>query len=193
MRRRRWIALSAAALLLLAAGLSLLEWHPQLFGRRSGGPLACRECGRTATGAPVRVGQLVSMGPLRLRNQGEETVTVERVELIDIDPGLDVVGMVVVEPDGRHPLVGGDHGYPPREPGGITHPVSGYRLPPARSRADFVQILVGLRLSARGRAGARKIAVDYRVGRVPYRAIFDHAMWLCADRKADEQCIDRDR
>ena len=117
---------------------------------------------------------------------------VERVELVDVDPGLNVVGMLVVEPDGQHPLVGGDHGFPPREPGGTTHPVRGYRLSPARSRADFVQILIGLRLTARGRAGARKIAVDYRVGRVPYRAIFDHAIWLCADRRTDEQCIDPD-
>ena len=108
-----------------------------------------------------------------LREGGDpEPMTLERVELLDVDPGLQLIGVIVVEPDGRHPLVGSARGYPPSEPGGTTRRVQGYRLEPAESNADFVQILVGLRLRASHRAGARKIAVDYRVGEAQYRDFF---------------------
>ena len=129
------------------------------------------------------------MGPLTLRNEGEDTATIERVQLLDVDPGLGVVGMIVVEPAGRG-LVGSAYGYPPRKPGGTLRPVRGYELAPARSNSDFVQVLIGIRLERAGRAGARRIAVDYRVGDVPYRATFDHSMWLCTDPNDPEGCID---
>jgi hypothetical protein len=129
------------------------------------------------------------MGPLTLSNEGDEVATLERVELLDVDPGLQVVGMVVVKPYGRG-IVGSAYGYPPRDPRGSLHRVSGYELAPARSHSDVVQVLVGIKLTSPGRAGARRIAVDYRVGDSKYRAYFDHSMWLCTDPDAD--CIDPD-
>ena len=191
---RRVIAALTVALLVGALGLALVEVRPGLLGRRDGGPLACPhrgECGRSATGGPVNVGASASLGPLALRNEGDETVTVERVELLGVDPGLELIGMLVVKPDGRHPLVGSSRGYPPPEPGGSTHAVRGYQLAPAKSNADYIQILFGLRLRSPGRAGARRIAVDYSAGDVPYRAYFDHSMWLCTHRvDRTEGCID---
>ena len=129
------------------------------------------------------------MGPLLLRNETDKSIRIERVELVGVDAGLDVIGLMAVEPDGRHPLVGGDRGFPPPGSGGIRHAVRGYELAPARSKRDVVQILFGLRLEAPGRAGARRIAVDYRVGDVRYRAYFDHSMWLCTPRFR-KICID---
>jgi hypothetical protein len=123
-------------------------------------------------------------------NASDDVVTLERVELLDVDRGLGMVGMLVVEPDGRGGLVGSGYGFPPRKPGGTTYPVRGYELAPAQSNGDFVQVLIGIRLEAADRAGARRIAVDYRVGDVPYRATFDHSMWLCTD--PDDRCIDPD-
>ena len=133
------------------------------------------------------------MGPLTLRNKGDEVATLERVELLEMDPGLELVGSLVVEPDGRGPLVGSGYGFPPRDPGGATAPVRGFRLGPASANRDYVQILVGVRLKAQGRSGARRIAVDYRAGGVPYRAYFEHSIWLCTDRKDPERCIDPNR
>jgi hypothetical protein len=129
------------------------------------------------------------MGALRLANTGRQNVTLERVQLLDVDGALELVGVLVVDPNGRDPLVGGDHGFPPPKPGGATHPVRGYQMAPGRSNSDFVQLLVGLRLNQRGRAVARRIAVDYRLGGTPYRAIFDDAMWICTDRDPAERCI----
>jgi hypothetical protein len=192
-KRLSLVVLVAALLVVALAGGVLVALRSELSGRRTGGPLACHGCGRSATAAPARVGEPVSMGPLTLRNESDATVTLERVALLDVDPGLELIDNVVVQPDGRHPLVGGVHGYPPPEPGGTTHAVRGYKLEPARSRADVVQVLFGLRLTRPARAGARRIAVDYRVGRVPYRAYFDHSMWLCTWRISEEgACIDPD-
>ena len=175
-------------------GLLVLHAHPEVLGRRSGGPLACQtgKCGRSGTGVPVHVGGSASIGPIALRNEGEATLTLERIELLDVDPGLEVIDVVLIEPDGRHPPVGARQGFPPPHLG-PTHAVHGFELAPAVSNSDFVQVLFGLRLRTAGRAGSRRIAVDYRVGRKPYRAYFDDAMWLCTwalSRRGE--CIDPD-
>lgn len=195
---RRHVLLGLSILILAgAAGVALLDLRPGLLGRTNGGPLACPsrgECGRSATGLPLELGASASIGPLVLRNEGDTTVTLERVELLDIDSGLELIGTLVVEPDGIHPLVGSALGYPPPEPGGSTHSVRNYRLEPAETEADYVQVLFGLRIRSPGRAGARRIAVDYRAGDRPYRAYFDHSMWLCTARfEREEGCIDPSR
>lgn len=189
MSRSVLTAVLVGTLVLLGVTAVLVTRKPELLGRRTGGPLACADCGRSATGLPVRVGAPVSIGPLTLRNETGDQVVIERVQLLDVDKGLEQVGTLVVEPDGRHPLVGSARGYPPTEPGGATKAVRGYVLPPEPSRESYVQILFGLRLTTPGRAGARRIAVDYRVGDVPYRAYFDHSMWLCTPRYR-KVCID---
>jgi hypothetical protein len=180
---------TCAVFLAVGAAVALVHGDPGHPARRTGGPLACEDCGRSATAVPVHIGEPVSMGPLFLRNETDKSIRIERVELLGVDAGLELIGLLAVEPDGRHPLVGGDRGFPPPGSGGFRHPVPGYELAPARTRAAVVQILFGLRLTTPGRAGARRIAVDYRVGDVPYRAYFDHSMWLCTPRYR-KICID---
>ena len=188
---RLWAFVALVIALVVGPLVMYAKQQSELLGRRTGGPLACKECGRSATAAPAKLGEPVSMGPLTLRNKGVRPVTLEQVELLDVDSGLDIIDMLVVEPDGRHPLIGGVHGFPPPEPGGTIHDVRGYELAPAQSRADVVQVLFGLRLGSPGRAGARRIAVDYRAGAVRYRAYFDHSMWLCTRRvDREEGCVD---
>ena len=179
-------------MVVVGAAAALVELSPEVFGRRTGGPLACEGCGRTATAGPAEIGEVVSMGPLTLENEGSETVTLERIELMDVDRGLEFVGTLVVEPDGRSPLVGSGYGFPPRKPGGTTHSVRGYVLPPATKGNRFVQILVGIRLKTPGIAGARRMVVYYRAGDVPYRAFYDHSVWLCTDPGPSPRCIDPD-
>jgi hypothetical protein len=190
-KARLWISVGCIALVVGTSAAVVYELRPELLGRQTGGPLACKACGRTATSGPARVGQAVTMGPLTLENDGRKTVTLERVELLDIDPGLQTVGVIVVKPDGTG-LVGSAYGFPPTRPGGTTHSVRGYRIPPATARSQFVQILVGIRLTKPGRAGARRMVVYYREGEVPYRAYFDHSVWLCTDWSAGANCVDPD-
>lgn len=176
MRDRR-IVVSAAIVLVGLVALALLN-HVESSGRQAGGPLACDDCDQTATSILVRRGERASFGSLALSNTGSRPATLEAVRLLDVDPGFELVGALVVEPDGTG-LIGVDLGYPPGDPGGKTARVAGYVVKPARGPHDFVQVLIGATITARGRYGARRIAVDYRVGTARYRAVFDDSLWLC--------------
>ena len=85
-KRLSLVVLVAALLVVALAGGVLVALRSELSDRRTGGPLACHGCGRSATAAPARVGEPVSMGPLTLRNESDATVTLERVALLDVDP-----------------------------------------------------------------------------------------------------------
>lgn len=182
--RRRPIVVSAAIVLIGLAAVALLT-HVDPSGRQTGGPLACDDCDRTATSILVRQGERASFGPVALSNNGTRPATLEGVRLLDVDPGFEFVGALVVEPDGTG-LVGVDVGYPPDDPGGKTTPVAGYVVDPAQGPEDFVQVLIGATITGRGRYGARRIAVDYRVGIARYRAVFDDSLWLCTHRDVPE-------
>ena len=82
---------------------------------------------------------------------GAESIRIERVELLGVDAGLELIGVLVVEPDGRHPFVGGGRGFPPPGSGGIRHRRTWLRAccRPVRRRT-VVQILFGLRLTRTG-------------------------------------------
>ena len=95
--------------------------------------------------------------------------------------------------DGRHPLVGGGRGYPPREPGGTTHRVPGYELAP-RPRTDGSSRSWSESGSAGPAALDRGVSrSEYRAEGVPYRATFDDSLWLCTDPDERDGCIDPDR
>jgi hypothetical protein len=191
MKHRRWIA-PVVALAALAVVAVLLGNHVNGSGRRTGGPLACADCDRTATSILVRRGQRASFGLLGLSNHGSRPATLEAVRLLDADPAFELVGTLVVEPDGTG-SIGVVLGFPPADPGGRVVDVAGYVIQPARSAEDFVQILVGATITKRGRHGARQIAVDYRVGGRPYRAVFDNSLWLCTHGDVpDDGCTNPD-
>ena len=134
--RRRWIVVgmcSGSSWERCGAGSS--SSSRSCSGARTGGPLACpdvRSHGRPE--CPATVGAAGLDGAVSpLETTAHETVTLERVELLDVDPGLELVGMMVVEPDGREPARRfGLRVSRRREPGGTTHPVRGYVLPPAQ-------------------------------------------------------------
>jgi hypothetical protein len=100
------IALAAALLVVAAAGAVYLAHH-HASERRVGGPLDCDDCGRTAMGIEVRVGQPASFGLLALQNSGVRSAILEAVRLLDVDPGLEVIDMLVDQsPDGLEVLRG---------------------------------------------------------------------------------------
>jgi hypothetical protein len=176
---RRRVAVIVGGALMVAIATMLVGHYDGGFERRSGGPLACGDCDRAALGIPVRLDQAASFGSLTLRNPGSRAATLEAVRLLDVDPGFELIDVLVVEPNGTTPLIAVDVGFPPQEPGGATHPVAGYTVEPTKSPEQFVQILVGATITTRGMVGARRMAVDYRVGRMRYRAVYPYSIWLC--------------
>ena len=80
-----------------------------------------------------------------------------------------------------------------RKPGGTTHSRAGIRAPAGKGATRFRSDPGRIRLKIAGMAGARRIAVDYRAGDVPYRAFYDHSVWLCTGSETDPaRCIDPD-
>ena len=168
----------AAALLGSAAVIGVAD-RTALHGRKTGGPLSCPECGRTEAGVPVRVGLPVSYGAVHLTNNGSEPAVLERVSLLDADPAMKLVGVMILD-IGREPAVGLALGYPPKRARGTSHSVTGYTLPPPNEAYLGVLVVVGAKVTANGRHRFRRIAVDYRVRRRRYRALFDSSLVLCA-------------
>lgn len=179
---RRRVAVIVGATLLVVIAAVFVGRHDSGFERGSGGPLACADCGRAAMGIPVRRDQAASFGPLTLRNPGSQAAILEAVRLLDVDRGFDLIDVLVVEPDGTAPLVAVDVGFPPEKPGGVTHAVAGYTVVPSERAEQFIQILVGATITTRGMVGARRMAVDYRIGRMRYRAVYPYSLWLCTHR-----------
>lgn len=191
--RLRVAAIVLAALVVGGLAMMLFGRYDSGFERRSGGPLACDDCDRTALGIPVRRYQPASFGPLTLDNPGSRPATLEAVRLLDTDPGFDLLDVLVVEPDGTAPLIAVDVGFPPLQPGGVTHPVAGFTIEPTKSPEQFIQILIGATITTRGTVGARRMAVDYRVGRMRYRAVYPYSIWLCTrDETPPAGCTDPD-
>ena len=136
-----------------------------LHGRKTGGPLACPECGRTEAGAPVTVGQPVSYGAVHLTNDGSEPAVLERVSLLDADPAMELVGVMILD-IGREPAVGLSARLSTDARAGDDP--SGRRIhASARPHETFfgVLVVVGAKIIANGRHRFRRIAVDYRVRR----------------------------
>jgi hypothetical protein len=177
--RRPAVVVLAAALVAVATTTAVYVSHREDGARRSGGPLACGDCGRTAYGIPMRLGQPASFGILTLQNTGLRPAILEAIHLLDADPALDVIDMLVVEPDGSSPLIAVDTGLPPPSPGGTTFRVAGYAVAPSSGPPDFVQVLIVATIRKRGMAGGRGLAVDYRVNGRRYRAVYPYSIWLC--------------
>ena len=162
MHRRNIVRIVIAAALLGGAMLIGIVDRAPLPGRKTGGPLSCPECGRTEAGVPVSVGLPVSYGAVHLTNGGSEPAVLEHVSLLDADPAMKLVGVMILE-IGREPAVGLALGYPPKRARGTSHSVTGYTLPPPNEAYLGVLVVVGAKIIANGRHRFRRIAVDYRV------------------------------
>lgn len=145
-----------------------------------GGPLACPDC-HTGAAMPADIGDLGTYGAADLQNQSDEAAILDRVEFVDLTPGLRILGPFVTR-SGDRP--GGEIGlireFPPPGLKGALHPLHGYRVRPFRGFADNVQILVGISALRRGRLSYRKLKLYYRVGSKRYVATFDMGVRVCA-------------
>jgi hypothetical protein len=153
--------------------------------RTIGGPLACVDCSRIATSIPAALGAPVSFGLLSLTNRGSAPAVVETIELVEPTPGIELVQALVGGPTG----IGLLNGLPRRDPDNPLRPVRGFAVPRADPATDRLhQVILVLRTTRYGRSWFSRIAVDYRVGASPYRAVFEEGVALCSSRRglADE-------
>lgn len=176
----RRLLLSAVAVVVIAVvgvGIAL---------KGKGGPGAGPLRGGTLNlGHAAEVGEPFSMTNVVVFNYGRKPATVERVRLLGVTGPLELLGVrtrQIPSADG-YPL--GALGYPPTEYSSKSLsednvvPVS-KTFTDGGSPDEHLQLVIGLRVTAPGVAGAQRVEVTYRVGGRRYREVIDNKLHMCA-------------
>ncbi len=143
-------------------------------GGDSRGPLAPPEDTRAGVSAPVDVGERVSMGLIIPTNSGEDTVVLERLEPIEMDPGMRLVGVGMTDGPSHVGLISG---YPPD--GRRLHELEGFAIEPGAQDG----VVVGLAVTREGRHSVRAFRLYYRVGDDRYDEVWTIGVRLCAPKE----------
>ena len=141
---------------------------------------------RSASGVPTVVGAPMSYAWL-FDNRSGKPVVITRVELVDRDPTLRVLGLLSAPPDRMGVM--GMPGFPPHIWRGCRacRPAEGTTAPPGRT-----WILGGFEAAAPGRSSVRALAVEYVRDFERHREVVPDAFTLCAPAArfiADEDCL----
>jgi hypothetical protein len=142
---------------------------------RSDGPLASGSS--LAVEFPLRPGQTGTWGTVLPANPTASSIVIESIDAVD-PRGLEIVAILVNDPvqDGG---VGTLDAFPP--PGTHTRAAAGSSLPPSGSRAPYLQVLVGVRLTGATDGTIEALRVHYRhdgnvyEALLPYRLRVTHA------------------
>jgi hypothetical protein len=180
------VVVAAAGALSLAAGGC---------GDGEGGPLRGPEI-EQALGWPVVAGHPISFSDIEVVNTGTEPVVLERVELIDGDPGIRVVGALAAEHEGDT-YVANFEDFPP-DPNAYSP--STYRLPLLADLEGYIvppqpgavlddpdthgtQLHIGLEVVAnQAKLSFESLRIHYRVGDERHALTVGYAVSLCTPR-----------
>ena len=129
---------------------------------------------------PMDIGDKGTYGAADLQNRSKKPAVLDRVEFIDVTPGLRLLGPLVSR-RGDRPFegVGLIRQFPPPGLEGALHPLHGYRVLPFRGLADYVSILVGVSPLRKGRLSYRQLKLYYSVGDKRYVTTFDIGLRVC--------------
>jgi hypothetical protein len=148
-----------------------------------GGPLKAAGLAtqQPSAGYGQRPGGKLFLGLGEVAGSGAEPITIDRVELQDADPGIDVVGTYVHAGEGGYQI----GPWPQRAYRDAVRPAKGYEVPPAGPRR---QLLLVVTADAPGDYWARGVAVDYHVGERRYRRVLDVEHLACFADVAKPRC-----
>ena len=172
-KRRRWAAAAAVALVAAAVAVALLVRA----SAAGNGPLGNQEV-FSASGS-VQFGKLAATGAPTAFNTGHETAVLERIELVNPPPGIDVV---------QTRIAGRGRGYIPAMTDWPDrnfrdlHPVNGYRLAPADTPAGRygVALVFVMNIKTPGRHAVPAVDVAYHIGDTHYRSRIRNAFAVCS-------------
>jgi hypothetical protein len=175
-RSRMVIPLLLASAVVLGLGIFFLV---RVLGEdvKSGGPLANPPDYRDEATAPADLNAPYSWGLIYLRNQGDDPVHVEALDLGQIPTGLRVLGSYAVPGNAG---IGLFSGYAPSR----GRPVVGLTIP---AKAKY-NVVVGLSATARGEHRIPEVRVRYTSGDQTYEATFNQAVVLCAPKADYPEC-----
>lgn len=143
--------------------------------------------GSSETGQRLGVGEPLSFGYVLLRNRAKTPATLERVRVLGVTGGLEVLGVhtrLVPDETGRGMFLAAS-GYPPTE--WSTKPLADQHVIPVGKTFlengdpnEGLELVIGIRASRPGVARARAVEFTYRVGGKRYREIDEGSVYLCA-------------
>lgn len=177
---KRW------AIVLVAVGVAVigtvLVWPDRA---TSDGPLD--DGSGLVTSVVVDVGQDVSFGHIMISNRGMKVATVEGVRLMGVTGPLQLLGLRARDLPDPHGTFLQAYGFPPTDYETRTladhDPVPAAKeFSPEGDPIDALQLVIGVRATARGVARARGVEVTYRVGDTRHRETFLNEFYLCAPK-----------
>jgi hypothetical protein len=185
---KRAVVVSGVLAFLLAALAAIVLWQHRN-GIAVGGPVSAG--GGNASGQRLGLGQDFSFGNTVLTNRSSNPARLEKVRIVGISAGFEVLGVRAV-PTPVIPLQVynylGDFGFPPAKY--PSKPLSEeHVVPVAKTHDDAggpyegLELVIGARSAQPGVVGARGVEVTYRVGGRRYRRVSEGAMYICAPKE----------
>ncbi|HZQ78665.1 MAG TPA: hypothetical protein VFE55_15120 [Acidimicrobiia bacterium] len=145
-------------------------------------------------GQRLAVGEPTNFHGVRLSNRADQPAVVERVRILGVTGGFEVLGVRVIP---RQYGTGASDAIPAGPTGGAGLKRLGgeHVIPVSKARAggapdDGLELAIAARATVPGVARMRGIEITYRVGRRRYRRTGDAPLYLCAppDRYSFENC-----
>lgn len=152
-----------------------------------------------AYGQGLELGDAYTAGQVILLNEGDEPAVIERVRVLGVTDGIEVLGIHTRRVPGTDGELGtfiGAVGFPPQ--GYVTRPLAEQNVVPVPtefteggSPAAGLELAIGVRATQPGVGRARGVEITYRVGGKRYREEINAGIYLCApaaDFTEDESC-----
>jgi hypothetical protein len=142
---------------------------------------------KSATSQRLAVGVEYSIGHALLRNRGSEAATIERVRLLGVSDGLELLGVYSrpVPDEQERGMFLGDFGFPPAQ--WPSKPLAEQNVVPVAKTftesgepGEGLELVIGVKATRPGVARARAIEFTYRIGDRRYREEYEGAIYLCA-------------
>jgi hypothetical protein len=154
----------------LVGGLGFIRWDRTTV--HAGGPVSI---GSGVNGGRLGVGERTSFGGIVLLNRGRKPAVIEKVRVLGVSGGFEVLGVRT------NPVPG----FPPNNSPSASL-AERHVVPVPKSRTESggpnegLQLVIEARATEAGVARARGIEVSYQVGHRHYRRSHEGAMYLCA-------------
>jgi hypothetical protein len=196
------VAVLAAALALVAVAVAIAYAAGVGHSTSSGGPLALPPEKKVSMGIPVPKGVPFSFALLGVKNTSDKPVVLDRVDLVQADPGLALVGafgLITPQHCNARPAPRRCFVYSWTDGSGKTHVsrrtaiglIKGYHFPHDGHVIDGmtvapnaeVQVIVGVKTTMPGRRSFRQLALTYHQGGKSYRDIYESSARLCTPEK----------
>ena len=132
--------------------------------------------------ADARPGAPVSFGAVALIDSAARPLTIERIQLLRVQPGLRVLGFLAGGPDRTIFEIGYGAGFPPTtDPLATYRPAVGSTVPASTSpNGDRgLDLLIGLSADQPGDYNAADVAITYRMGDRTYQRTWRYGFTVC--------------